>query len=479
MDSSPSKPLVRWGTIIPLLGGMAIGAAKAAGSLPLFNLSYKQFKNNESDYHKYWPEVPNFTLDTLEKFPSHQFQNIDFVIACCPCNGLSTLNSTSRGPQNPANRWIFITADFVLGNLKPKVFWGENAPGLFLNLGKALVPELRQLGARYGYSFSMMKTNTLLHGLPQHRVRTFYFFWRSTTTPKMKYIKKSSPHLHEYLKLIPSFASLQDVPVTDGSISERFTPYKYVLEMENATHQEFVRKIAKDYPVTITQYLHRQGLIEKCIIWLQKNHPRSTWTKTGKTFISYLLHVRKKLGKNCGYWDMSPKIFPHYCTAVVSKNVKFAVHPTTNRFLNVREILHLMGMPGDFQLSNPRKHWNHVCQNVPVDTAKDWTEEVIKFCYGKYTKTSFTFLKQDNCAKKIVEYDMFPVSGSKNSGNWLCHNCGSLHTHYLNLGSCESHQMDQNEANSSAIIYGNPMISSSSSSMNQSTNHPVGSCTSC
>ena len=47
--------------------------------------------------------------------------------------------------------------------MRPKVLWGENAPGLFLALGASLVPGLRALASSFGYSFSMVKTDTALH----------------------------------------------------------------------------------------------------------------------------------------------------------------------------------------------------------------------------------------------------------------------------------------------------------------------------
>ena len=63
------------------------------------------------------------------------------------------------------------SAKYVLSSLRPKVLWGENAPGLFDNPGRDLVAKLRTLGQEHGYTFSMVKTNSELHGLPQRRVR--------------------------------------------------------------------------------------------------------------------------------------------------------------------------------------------------------------------------------------------------------------------------------------------------------------------
>ena len=143
-DLLPGDKPVRWGTIIPLIGGSAIGCYKAAGTYPLFNLSYTPFKPNELHYQNYWPHVPTYRLDSMDTFPHEKFLaggDIDFINSVCPCAGLSTLNP-SRGPDNQANKWMFISAEYVLGNIRPKVLWGENAPGLFLSLGETLIPKL-------------------------------------------------------------------------------------------------------------------------------------------------------------------------------------------------------------------------------------------------------------------------------------------------------------------------------------------------
>jgi len=38
---------IRWGTIIPLIGGSALGCQAAAGTKPLFHITYKPFVKNE------------------------------------------------------------------------------------------------------------------------------------------------------------------------------------------------------------------------------------------------------------------------------------------------------------------------------------------------------------------------------------------------------------------------------------------------
>ena len=72
---------------------------------------------------------------------------------------------------------------FVLQKIKPKVFWGKNTPSLLASVREKLLDILWQIGNRYRYSFLAVKTNTEVHGIPQSRIRAFYFFWRLPTVP--------------------------------------------------------------------------------------------------------------------------------------------------------------------------------------------------------------------------------------------------------------------------------------------------------
>jgi hypothetical protein len=54
-------------------------------------------------------------------------------------------------------------------------------------------------------------------------------------------------------------------------------------------------------------------------------------------------------------------------------------HPDEDRYINYREAMTIMGLPDDFELLHPKKNSNHICQNVPVQTARDIASE-IKVC---------------------------------------------------------------------------------------------------
>ena len=409
---------VRWASVVPLIGGIALGCQAVTGNFPLFHASFSVFSSNEAHLRTYWPTVPIIYLDK-EEFPHDRFLahgEIDFVASVCPCAGLSMLNRVTggekgRGSDASQNEWMIKSAKFVLQIIKPKAYWGENAPGLFSDLGRGIVNRLRDLALEHGYSFSMVKTNSQLHGLPQMRIRTFYFFWRSATVPMLRHIVKQAPHLIEYLREIPPWATFQDQFAVEGKVTERFKPYLFVLSRENMTHQEFAKTMAERFgTITISRYLEKYGLVDDCIKWLKEYFPNDKWSvknnSKSRTHIQYLTHMKDKLSRGLGYWDDSPKFMGGHFTSVITKNVLHGVHPVEDRFLNIREIMHLMGLPHDFQIDDP-KNWNHVCQNVPLNTASDWAAEVVRFCRGEGDMTNFSFLKQDNCINQVVESEMY------------------------------------------------------------------------
>ena len=397
---------IRWGTIIPLIGGSALGCKEATGTLPDFHLSYSPFSGNERHIRNYWPSVPMYYLDkNSENLPN--FGNVDFINSVCPCAGLSMLNTSSsggkkRGADAAANRWMYESSVYILSKVRPKVLWGENAPGLFTTLGEGVIEKLRKIGEHFGYSFSVMKTSTDFHGIPQRRVRTFYFFWKSPTVPKMTYYSRERKNLLDYLNEIPIDAPMTDIYLADGKASERARYYQFILEKEGLTHAEFVKKIGKG---TVTTYLEEHNLIDECIEWLKEKYPKeSFWNKTGnnRTHIEYLEHVKKKRAAGLGYWDDSPRFVGDTFAAVMKKTMMWGVHPEEDRFLNAREFMHLMGLPHDFQLHDAERSINHIAQNVPTCTARDMAEQVTKFIRGELEMTNFCFMRQDNTNQTIV-----------------------------------------------------------------------------
>jgi site-specific DNA-cytosine methylase len=83
-------------------------------------------------------------------------------------------------------------------------------------------------------------------------------------------------------------------------------------------------------------------------------------------------------------------------------------HPDEDRFLTVREALSIMKLPNDFELLNPKRSLNHICQNVPVTTAEHPAAMVKKYLEGRLDLVDTDFMVQNN-KNKSYEYEKSPL----------------------------------------------------------------------
>ena len=328
-------------------------------------------------------------------------------------NNTATSGEAGRGTEAAKNQWMIRTTGLVLGQLRPRVLLGENAKELFTASGSGVLERLAAIGEEHGYSLSLIKTCTSLHGLPQRRERSLYVFWRTGRPPVLPWLRVERPGLALHLSAIPVSAPQQDLFLYTGRASERYRPYQYLLQRANLSHDQFYRKMATEFPgsnMTVVKYLEREGLLEDCISWLEKNHSLERFGPNTQTHVQSLKYKLKKLsmknpktGKPLGYWDDSVKFMGDCFSAVIKKNL-FSVHPTEDRFLSIRELLHLMGLPHDFLLDDV-KNVNHICQTVPVHTARAWVEQVAAFCRDPQAldRASSALLLQNNVTRKMEE----------------------------------------------------------------------------
>ena len=95
--------------------------------------SIEAFRANESHLQEYIGNKVKFEYfnDYSEMPNSNGTLNLDLVSSVLPCAGLSTLNRTNRGQNAEQNMHMLKAAQYVLSDLQPIVYFGENAPGLF------------------------------------------------------------------------------------------------------------------------------------------------------------------------------------------------------------------------------------------------------------------------------------------------------------------------------------------------------------
>lgn len=387
------KP-IKWATIIPLIGGMSVANKATVGNDPAFFLSYNGFEGNDAHCANHFKKTPYITIDgDSNQLPEDQgslFDDVDFVTSVCPCAGLSMLNASNgdgtkaRGSDAVQNDWMYKSTQLVLEQVRPKVLWGENAPGLYTTMGAGVVEKLKEIGTANGYSFSLVKTNTFLHGIPQHRQRSFFFFWKDSEAPILNYFHREAPHLEEYLAQIPEGASLMDKGFGLGDLSDN--PWVKFIKSKGWSMKDAIASPG----ITLLQIILREGWLEDGIAWGEANEE--------KLVHRFLTHVKAKTEDGKGFWDASPLVFNEATNAIIAKNAG-VVHPNGERGITVREAMWLMGLPHDFEMVGG--HWNHICQNVPVKTASDWTSEVVRFIKGEITEFGGNFVKQNNVSQRI------------------------------------------------------------------------------
>jgi site-specific DNA-cytosine methylase len=386
---------MKYGAIIPLIGGMVLGAKKATGEDPQFILSYDAFSSNDSHCLKNFPHVPFAQIEdsglVWDRENKVNFEDVDMVVSLCPCAGLSALNSSTkegsakaRGSDAIQNEWMYKSSEYVLEHVKPRVLWGENAPGLYTAIGKGVADKLYDIAKKYGYSFSIIKTSTSLHGVPQNRVRSFYFFWKAETAPMLEWVDRSCEDLVTYMNRSPRGRYTEKFFMKEQLTSDPL--YKWLTEVEKKTPYEAALEGSRSVLIYIFKESSR---VESAMRYLSEQEDEKSQ--------KYLALVKRATEKRV--WDSSPHINAKDIPAVVGRTLQLAVHPTEQRWMNVQELMWLMGMDENFELAH--EGFSQISQNVPVNTASDWALQVMKWLNGGLVDSGVDYLKQDNVAKRI------------------------------------------------------------------------------
>ena len=374
---NPARNLMDWrhslfkhASIVPLIGGETIAQSQVFGSDPEYLLSYEAFSNNDQHCHNHIP-VPYILLDKGGTHPYH----VDVVNTVCPCAGLSSL-SPSANSDAAANDWMTTTAEYVLGNMKPKVFWGENAPRLASKMGAPVVEKLHEIGKKHGYSLTIYKTKSILHGLSQVRDRTFYFFFEGYKVPVLKdYIRQHTP-IEDAIRSVKFDPTDKMSVVTNNRIPSQDPYYRYILEEIHGgiTHQEFSNMITKTSEVLT--YIEEQGHDYRRVgSWMGEHGYNNEVVKCERRY--------KKLKDGFNIMRKGTTIPKDYIGAFVGHLPTQLTHPDEDRYITIREAMSIMKLPETFELVGGVRNLNHICQNVPVTTAMDMATEVKAWLNGE------------------------------------------------------------------------------------------------
>jgi site-specific DNA-cytosine methylase len=390
---------LRWGTIVPLIGGLTVAGEQVTGVQPEVLFSYVPFGENEKNVKANFPNTPHFNIDddhAAQGYDENKYKDMDFISAVCPCAGLSMLSSGSAEQRATQNKWMLETSKYVLGTLRPKVFWGENAPTLYTNRGQEIKEFFQDVAEKNGYSLSLYHTDSIHHGIPQNRKRTFYFFWRDSAAPELHYYKRDRKNLADYLAEIPEGVSghtKEDLQVAHDTLYSN--PYMQFLQHKyNGDGLKHMRQVLVD------RQLDTMTLIRYMFVTEQWNEARAYFVTQGMDRqIREIDRIKAKIESGGGIWDGSMSLYrpDGDFSAMIGRKLD-SIHPVENRILTPRECMHLMALPHDFELVTG--NLNHVCQNVPVCTGGDMVREVMGYLNGERTLTDAKFLMQSNIKER-------------------------------------------------------------------------------
>ena len=380
-------------SIVPLVGGETLAMEAAFGKKPEYMLSYPPFANNDQHIVAHYGEsVPYHVI--AEGTDLSELEHVDVVSTVCPCAGLSSL-SVSANSDAAANDWMYTTAEHVLGTMQPKVFWGENSPNLAGKWGKPVVAKLRKIADAHGYTFSIYRTRSLMHGLPQIRNRVFYFFWKDDKIPVLNWFDRP---LETFTELVTGVERRDDDVMNvlmQDKIPSEDPWYRYILEELHGgiTHKEFREKHLKK---STCVYLYIESMVDSYLdlipFFEANDFPKEA---------AACVRQAKKLAAGGNIMRRGIDLPKDFGGAFVGHLPMWTAHPTEDRFLTLRECASLMKLPEDFIIQGGKKNANHICQNVPVSTATDVAGEIVRYLNGELDSIDASYVIQYNTKKEF------------------------------------------------------------------------------
>jgi len=389
---------IKWCAIQPLTGGMYLGAEKSIGHPAEFILSFpsigdpkikddkvisagneynlmtylKKVNRNpeyrviQRDMFQYDddmnPEIRPHNLWSLDPDKKLDYSNMDVCVAVPVCSGLSTATIGKEEAKNTRNCNMLWISKYVLSVIKPKIYIFENAPTFMGTRGDYIRRELEYMALCLGYSINYYKTDTLYHDNCQTRKRTFIIFYNKPFAPRMEF-ESITTNYDEYFARIPDDATQKETLSLEDINSVNYYCIEYV-------KNKFGNEWRKNVDYDLWKYLVKNDLFDEVDNY---THDNELGKENHRKFLTHFInHYKYKTSIGRGVYHALPNILYDHkpIPAVMFKMVQSIIHPYEDRPLNIRELLHLMGMPHDYELQGDvMKEYPKIGQNVPVRTA--------------------------------------------------------------------------------------------------------------
>lgn len=225
--------------------------------------------------------------------------------------------------------------------------------------------------------------------MSQVRDRTFYFFWKDDKIPVFKNYSRKHTTIEDTIRSVKFDSSDKMSEITNKNIPSQDPYYRYILEVIEGgiTHKQFADKITKTSEVLT--YIEESGHDYKQVgAWMKANGYDREVPKCERRY--------EKLKSGMNIMRKGTTIPKDFIGAFVGHLPTQLTHPDQDRYLTIRECMEIMKLPHDFELLGGLRNLNHVCQNVPVTTAKDMAENIKLYLEGKLDYINTDFYIQDN-----------------------------------------------------------------------------------
>lgn len=423
--------MIKYGIIQPLTGGIICGAINALGYAPSWIISYPGLTDVKHDksgnvtsvgneygilkWLKDHNELPPYQVFNKQPFENTSldvdliddpvwttekvdYSDTDLVVSVPVCSGLSQATIAPQDTKDERNCNMLWNTEFTLSKIKPKIYIFENAPTLFSNIGSCVREQLNALANKYDYSIVYYKTDTQLHDNCQRRPRTFVLFIKHRNnelgTPNFNYENKRVS-VEEFFSRLPTDTTQQiSVEMSDVcKLCFDYIKHKFGTDFRDQSERPwFIRKIIK-----------HNLFDDSCKYASESNYS----SKTIDSFIHLISHVKNKIENGKNFYSMLPGYTRSDSTmpAVMFKTIPTLIHYKEDRLYTIREYLHLMGMPNDYELPGSiNSNYAKIGQNVPARTAQWIISEAVRVIenWDTIERNNNDILFVDNTKQKIV-----------------------------------------------------------------------------
>lgn len=406
--------------MIPLIGGMTIAARQFFGYDPEWIASWSSiFNNNDKFCLDYFPQVPYYDLDDPDAIS--KLKGIDILLCLPPCAGLSGANTTvkgtnPRGCDAPSNQHMLTTSEIGMRDLDVKLIMVENAPALFTSSGEKFANNICKLANKYGYSMNLVKTNSIYHGIPQSRDRSFFFLWKGNKVPVFHKLRKPYQSFAELMVENPIKIKSPFVNRRDAYRPSQDPLVEFIIKRGREkglfnTYSQMIQYYASEAMTSAWDIIYRNDLLDEAIDYTG-TFRNSDGDVLGQRGHKWLLHCKDKKSRGLNVLNCSVKLGWEKINALTWQIMPYLAHPHKDRWLTIAEALTLMKFPQDFIATNKitTQESNVICQNVPVCTAQDWLGECVAALEGEREWLELQpgqISRQNNAAhSKAMEVDL-------------------------------------------------------------------------